>query len=70
MQNSESYFLKMINDYKEDLNKKINEVRKLNQDLDKKVSNMNGKFRREMQTVEGKKLEMKNSINQIKTIIG
>jgi Ni,Fe-hydrogenase III large subunit len=38
----------MINGVKEDLNKQMNKVRKLVQDLDKKFTNMNKKFSKKL----------------------
>jgi gas vesicle protein len=40
--------LKIISDLKEDTNKQINEVRKSIQDLDKKVSNIEEKYSKDM----------------------
>jgi hypothetical protein len=47
----------MIRDLKENSNKQINEVRKSIQDLDKKVSNMEEKFSKEMEIM--KKIKVK-----------
>jgi hypothetical protein len=44
----------MISDLKQDSNKKINKVRKSIQDLDKKLSNMNEKFSKEMEIMKKK----------------
>jgi predicted nucleic acid-binding Zn-ribbon protein len=58
----------MISDLKEDSAKQINEIRKSIQDLDKKVSNIEEKFSKEMKTMKNNQveiLEMKTSINQI-----
>jgi hypothetical protein len=49
----------MINDLKEDSNKQVNEVRKSTQDLYKKVSNINEKFRKEIETVKKEEEEEK-----------
>jgi DNA-binding ferritin-like protein len=48
-----SQLLKMISDLKEDSNKQINEVRKSIQDLNKKVSNVEEKFSKEMEIMGG-----------------
>jgi hypothetical protein len=48
----------MINEFKEDSNKHINEVRRSIQDLDKKVYNVDEKFIQEMEIV-GKKSQVK-----------
>jgi hypothetical protein len=42
----------------EDSNKQINEVRKSIQDLDKKVSNMEEKFSKEMKIMKNSQLKM------------
>jgi chaperonin cofactor prefoldin len=42
--------LKIMNGFKEDLNKQINKIRKSIQDLDKRVSNINEKFSKDMET--------------------
>jgi peptidoglycan hydrolase CwlO-like protein len=58
----------MISDLKEDSAKQINEIRKSIQDLDKKVSNIEEKFSKEMKTMKNNQveiLEMKTSINHI-----
>jgi hypothetical protein len=44
--------LKVISDFKEDSNKQINEVRKSIEYLEKKVSNMDEKFSKEMKIVK------------------
>jgi hypothetical protein len=52
----------LINNFKEDSNKQINEVRKLIQQLDKKINNMEDKFMKEMKIMKNNKvktLEMK-----------
>jgi hypothetical protein len=52
----------LINNFKEDSNKQINEVRKLIQQLDKKINNMEDKFKKEMKIMKNNKvktLEMK-----------
>jgi hypothetical protein len=47
----------------------INEVRKSLQDPDKKVSNMERKFSKQMDIMKTEMLEMKTSINQIITTV-
>jgi hypothetical protein len=62
----------MINDFKEDSNISLNEVRRSIADLDNKVTNMGEKFSKETKIVKNKqaeKLERKSSINQIDNII-
>jgi hypothetical protein len=44
--------LKMINDLEEDSNKQINKLRKSVQDPAKKVSNMDKKFRKEIEILK------------------
>jgi hypothetical protein len=58
----------MISVLKEESDKHINNVRQSTQDLNKKVSNTNEKFSKEIEVPEKKEvLEMKRSIHQIKT---
>jgi hypothetical protein len=52
MPKTSKLFLKVINDFKEDSNKPINEVRKSIQDVVKKVSNMDKKFRKEIEILK------------------
>jgi hypothetical protein len=42
----------MINDFKEDSNQQLNEIRKSTEDLDKKFINVDEKFNKEMLIVE------------------
>lgn len=50
--------IKIISEQKEDSNKEINEVRKLIQDLDKKVSNTEKEFSNKMEIMENNQVEM------------
>jgi DNA-binding ferritin-like protein len=59
-----SLLLKMINDLKEDSKKQINEVRKSSQDLDKKVSNMEEKFIKEMEIMKKSRNVRNESLNK------
>jgi molybdopterin converting factor small subunit len=62
--------VKMFSDLKEESNKQVNEDKKLIQDLDKKVSNMEKKFSKEIEVMKNNKVEMlekKMSIKQIQT---
>jgi hypothetical protein len=53
-----SLLLKMIRDLKEDSNKQLNKVRKSIQDIDKKASNMEEKFSKEMVIMKNSQVEM------------
>jgi uncharacterized coiled-coil DUF342 family protein len=63
----------MISDLKENSHKQINEIRTPIQDLNKQVTNMEEKFSKGMEIMKNSQveiLEIKTSINQIKTHSG
>jgi hypothetical protein len=59
--------LKMIRDLKEHSSKQINEVRKLIQDLDKKVSIIEEKFSKEMEIMKNNQVGIDRNENTDKT---